>query len=253
MSKNLFSNIRIVLVGTSHPGNIGAAARAMKTMGLSRLYLVSPKDFPCAEATARASGADDILSQAEVCSSLPEALQGCGMVIATTARTRALSWQVMEPREMARKVVDIAGEQDCALVFGHERSGLSNEELDLCQAAVMVPTNENYSSLNLAAAVQIISYEIRQAVLAIDEESHEPDQTPMASSDQMEGFYAHLEQTMIDIDFLNPDQPKFLLRRLRRLFNRTVMEESEVQMMRGLLSASQKVVWKLDGKLEKKK
>ena len=240
MSKNVLSNIRIILVGTSHPGNIGAAARAMKTMGLSRLYLVSPKDFPCAEATARASGADDILSQAEVCLSLPEALQGCGMVIATTARTRALSWQVMEPREMARKVVDIAGEQDCALVFGHERSGLSNEELDLCQAAVMVPTNEDYSSLNLAAAVQIISYEIRQAVLGIDEESHEPDQIPMASSDQMEGFYAHLEQTMIDIDFLNPDQPKFLMRRLRRLFNRSVMEESEVQMMRGLLSASQK-------------
>ena len=240
MNKNVLSNIRIILVGTSHPGNIGAAARAMKTMGLSRLYLVSPKDFPCAEATARASGADDILSQAEVCLSLPEALQGCGMVIATTARTRALSWQVMEPREMAKKVVDIAGEQDCALVFGHERSGLSNEELDLCQAAVMVPTNEDYSSLNLAAAVQIISYEIRQAVLGIDEESHEPDQTPMASSDQMEGFYEHLEQTMIDIDFLNPDQPKFLMRRLRRLFNRTVMEESEVQMMRGLLSASQK-------------
>ena len=240
MSKNVLSNIRIILVGTSHPGNIGAAARAMKTMGLSRLYLVSPKDFPCAEATARASGADDILSQAEVCLSLPEALQGCGMVIATTARTRALSWQVIEPREMAKKVVDIAGEQDCALVFGHERSGLSNEELDLCQAAVMVPTNEDYSSLNLAAAVQIISYEIRQAVLGIDEESHESDQTPMANSDQMEGFYEHLEQTMIDIDFLNPDQPKFLMRRLRRLFNRTVMEESEVQMMRGLLSASQK-------------
>ena len=131
MSKNLFLNIRIVLVGTSHPGNIGAAARAMKTMGLSRLYLVSPKDFPCAEATARASGADDLLHNAQVCSTLPEALQGCGMVIATTARTRALSWQVMEPRAMAKKVVEIADEQDCALVFGHERSGLSNEELDL--------------------------------------------------------------------------------------------------------------------------
>ncbi len=244
MSKNLFSNIRIVLVGTSHPGNIGAAARAMKTMGLSRLYLVSPKDFPSAEATARASGADDLLHHAEVCSTLPEALQGCGMVIATTARTRALSWQVMEPREMAKKVVEIAGEQDCALVFGHERSGLSKEELDLCQAAVMVPTNEDYSSLNLAAAVQIISYEIRQAVLNVGEEEHEPDQTPMATSDQMEGFYKHLEQTMIDIDFLNPDHPKFLMRRLRRLFNRSVMEESEVQMMRGLLSASQKVARK---------
>ncbi len=244
MSKNLFSNIRIVLVGTSHPGNIGAAARAMKTMGLSRLYLVSPKDFPSAEATARASGADDLLHQAEVVSALPEALQGCGMVIATTARTRALSWQVMEPREMAEKVVEIAGEQDVALVFGHERSGLSNEELDLCQAAVMVPTNEDYSSLNLAAAVQIISYEIRQAVLNMGEVDHESDQTLMATSDQMEGFYAHLEKTMIDIEFLDPDQPKFLMRRLRRLFNRSVMEESEVQMMRGLLSASQKVARK---------
>ena len=240
MSKNLFSNIRIVLVGTSHPGNIGAAARAMKTMGLSRLYLVSPKEFPSAEATARASGADDLLHQAEVVSTLPEALLGCGMVIATTARTRALSWQIMQPRVMAEKVVAIAGEQDVALVFGHERSGLSNEELDLCQAAVMVPTNEDYSSLNLAAAVQIISYEIRQAVLNMGEIDHESDQIPMATSDQMEGFYTHLEDTMIDIEFLDPDQPKFLMRRLRRLFNRSVMEESEVQMMRGLLSASQK-------------
>ncbi len=250
MSKNLFSNIRIVLVGTSHPGNIGAAARAMKTMGLSRLYLVSPKEFPSSEATARASGADDLLHHAEVCSTLPEALQGCGMVIATTARTRALSWQVMDPREMAKKVVEIASEQDCALVFGHERSGLSNEELDLCQAAVMVPTNEEYSSLNLAAAVQIISYEIRQAVLNVGEEVHESEQASivLANSDQMEGFYTHLEQTMIDVEFLNPDQPKFLMRRMRRLFNRSELEESEVQMMRGLLSASQKVARKSENK-----
>lgn len=245
MNKNLFSNIRIVLVGTSHPGNIGAAARAMKTMGLSRLFLVSPKQFPCAAATARASGADDILSRAEICSTLPEALQGCAMVIATTARTRALGWPVMEPRQMAKKVVEMAGSNDCALVFGHERSGLSNEELDLCQAAVMIPTNEEYSSLNLAAAVQIIVYEIRQAILAAGERDHNSDhQAQRATSEQLEGFYTHLEQAMIDIDFLNPDQPKFLMRRMRRLFNRSVMEESEVQMMRGLLSASQKKLQK---------
>lgn len=255
MNQTLFSNIRIVLVGTSHPGNIGAAARAMKTMGLTRLYLVEPKQFPDHEATARASGADHILSSATVCSTLPEALEGCGMVIATTARMRSLSWPIMKPREMASKVVVMAATYEVALVFGRERTGLSNEELDHCQAAVMVPTDPDFSSLNLAAAVQILAYEVRHAILEISETENvvENDQAELASSDQMEGFYGHLEQTMIDTEFYDPAKPKLLMRRFRRLFNRVSMEKTEVQVMRGLLTASQKVAQRLAKVAETKK
>ncbi len=248
MNKNYFLNIRIVLVGTSHPGNIGAAARAMKTMGLSRLFLVLPKKFPDHEATARASGADDILASAQVCSSLPEALTGCGMVVATTARTRSMQWPIMKPAEMAEKVVGLASENECALVFGHERSGLSNEELSHCQAAVMIPTEKGFSSLNLAAAVQILVYEIRRAILDLDVDQNEMnvvDHASLATSEQLENFYEHLEKTMIDIEFFDPKNPKHLMHRFRRLFNRCSMEQSEVQIMRGLLTASQKMVWKL--------
>lgn len=243
MKQKLFSNIRILLVGTTHPGNIGAAARAMKTMGLTRLYLVSPAQFPDQEATARASGADDILEDAQVCSSLPEALEGCGLVIATTARERSLSWPVLKPRELSKKVIEIAPNNDIAIVFGRERSGLNNKELEYCQAAVMIPTAEEYRSLNLAAAVQIIAYEIRQAALEIDERN-EVDKPSLATSDQMERFYTHLEQTMIDVEFFDPQKPKQLLRRMRRLFNRSAMDESEVQILRGLLTAAQKLAKK---------
>ncbi|MFK8067444.1 MAG: RNA methyltransferase [Gammaproteobacteria bacterium] len=248
INQNHFSNIRIVLVGTSHPGNIGATARAMKTMGLSRLYLVTPKKFPDHEATARASGADDILASAQVFSSLPEALTGCGMVVATTARMRSMQWPIMEPKGMAKKVIGLATDNECALVFGHERSGLSNEELAHCHAAVMIPTEKEFSSLNLAAAVQILVYEIRQAILDLDvnqDKSNVIDQEALATSEQMENFYEHLEKTMIDIDFFDPKNPKHLMHRFRRLFNRCSMEQSEVQIMRGLLTASQKMVQKL--------
>ncbi len=257
MNQTLFKNIRIVLVGTSHPGNIGAAARAMKTMGLSRLYLVEPKQFPDHEATARASGADHLLTSAQVCTSLPEALEGCSLVIATTARMRTLSWPIMEPREMGAKVVEVAAENECAIVFGRERTGLTNEELEHCRAAVKIPTEADFSSLNLAAAVQILSYEVRQAALEIGQQEVAPEKevgsVELATSDQLEGFYGHLEQTMIDIEFYDPTKPKYLMRRFRRLFSRTDMEKSEVQVMRGLLTASQKMVQKASKKTENKK
>lgn len=240
MDKNNFSNIRIVLVGTTHPGNIGAAARAMKTMGLSRLYLVTPRQFPCAEATSRASGADDVLQKAQVCETLPEALQGCAFAIATTARLRAIPWPVMLPREMAVNVYEQAATNEVAIVFGREHAGLTNEELAFCQAAVKVPTVDDYSSLNLAAAVQLIAYELRLAELGqVSSESVEKN-AYLATADQVERFYAHLEQTMIDLDFYDPDNPRLLMLRVRRLFNRAHLEESEVQILRGLLTAAQK-------------
>lgn len=240
METDLISNIRIVLVGTTHPGNIGAAARAMKTMGLSRLYLVQPKRFPCAEATARASGADDILTAAQICETLPEALTGAGMVIATTARVRALPWPLMEPRQMAKTLITQTTSNECAIVFGREDSGLSNQELQFCHAAVTIPAADNFSSLNLAAAVQILAYEIRLAWLLSNETERSKPSVSLATSEQMELFYAHLEQAMIDLDFFNPEKPKQLLRRLRRLFNRAGLEVSEVQILRGLLTAAQK-------------
>lgn len=240
MENDLISNIRIVLVGTTHPGNIGATARAMKTMGLSRLYLVQPKRFPCAEATARASGADDILVAAQVCETLPEALSGAGLVIATTARERTLSWPLMEPRQMANTLITQAAGNECAIVFGREHSGLSNQELHFCHAAVTIPSADDYSSLNLAAAVQIIAYEIRLAWMRSGEAEVCKTPAPLATSEQMESFYTHLEQTMMAIDFFNPEKPKQLLRRLRRLFNRAGLEHTEVQILRGLLTAVQK-------------
>lgn len=228
---------------TSHPGNIGAAARAMKNMGLTRLSLVNPKQFPDHEATARASGADHILADAKVYASLPEALEGCGLVVATTARMRSLSWPIMKPREMATKAVELTRTNEVAIVFGRERTGLTNEELDHCQAAVMIPTDPDFSSLNVAAAVQILAYEIRQAILdsTKSEAGDKEEQLELASSDQLEGLYGHLEQTMIDLTFYDPEKPKFLMRRFRRLFNRVGMEKTEVQVMRGLLTAAQKM------------
>lgn len=234
------ANVRIVLVGTTHPGNIGAAARAMHTMGLSRLYLVSPKRFPCAEATARASGADDLLAQAEVCTSLPQAIAGCRIVFGLSARSRNISWPFLEARACGALAAAEAATGEAALVFGREHSGLSNTELDHCNYLVHIPTNPEYGSLNLAAAVQVIAYEVRMAAMA---GGHLPLKGPIelspALTDEIEGFFRHLEQALMEIGFLDPSRPRLLMRRLRRLFFRARLDTQEVNILRGILTAAQ--------------
>lgn len=232
--------IRVVLVETSHPGNIGAAARAMKTMGLRHLYLVRPAQYPCAEATARASGADDLLARAVVCAELAEALAGCTLVMGASARLRTLRWPQLDPRDSgARAIAEAAGGGTVALLFGRERTGLSNEELDLCQYLIHVPANPEYSSLNLAAAVQIFAYELRMAAgAALPEQRAEASEAP-APVEAVEGFYEHLESTLTELGFLDPENPRHLMRRFRRLFGRVRLTESEVAILRGMLSAAQ--------------
>lgn len=232
-------NIRIVLCQTSHPGNIGAAARAMKTMGLRQLVLVRPKKFPHADAEAMASGATDLLAQARVCDTLDEALEGCAQVFGLSARRRELSHAPMQARAAAEEAVAMAATQAVALVFGTEMSGLSNEELLRCQHLVMIPANPEYSSLNLAAAVQVLAYELRTAALSGTEVQAGHD-FPPASHDEIEGFYRHLEETLIEIGFLNPARPKRLMPRLRRLFARARLEKEEVNILRGVLKMMQR-------------
>ena len=237
----MLANIRVVLSSTSHPGNIGATARAMKTMGLTRLYLVNPKVFPAAEATARASGADDVLANAVVCSGIAEALSGCHLVIGASARSRSIPCPVINPAESARKAYAESEQGGVAMLFGCERSGLSNAEIDRCQYLVQIPSNPDYGSLNLAAAVQIICYEIQVAHGQPGQVDDALDYVP-ASTDEMERFYQHLEQALIELDFLDPDNPRQLMRRLRRLYNRARPDENEVNILRGMLSAAQQGV-----------
>lgn len=235
------ANIRIVLVEPTHPGNIGAAARAMKTMGLSRLALVRPKVFPSAEATAMASGADDLLVGAQVCGTLGQALAGCALAVATSARARRIPWPAQPPREAAARIIEAARQAEVAVVFGREHAGLTNEELELCQAVTQIPTDAQFSSLNLAAAVQVIAYELRSA--ALSQAGPQPDEPAedarMVASEDMERLYAHLEQIMIEVGFLDPDKPRRLMRRLRRLFARTGLDAQEYNILRGFLTAVQ--------------
>jgi len=229
--------IRIVLVETSHPGNIGAAARAMKTMGLTELTLVQPAEFPHPDATARASGAADLLEQARVVASLDEALAGCALVAGTSARRRGIGPPELLPRECARKMVSGAVEQDVALLFGRERIGLTNEELGRCHLLVNIPANPEYASLNLAAAVQVLAYELMLARMEAPAAAESG--TRLATADEMERFYEHLEAAALETGFLDPENPKHLMRRLRRLFNRTQPDQNEINILRGLLSALQ--------------
>lgn len=234
-------NIRIVLVNTSHAGNIGAAARAMKNMRLSQLFLVSPADFPSPEATARATGADDVLANATICDTLDEALAGCRWVVGTTARQRRIGWPTLTPRAIAPEVVNRAVAAPVAVVFGRERMGLTNEEVDRCQALVSIPGNADFCSLNIASAVQILAYEVHLAALASgDLAPAESDGrgTP-SSADELERFYEELEKVLIKIDFLDPDNPRKLMRRLRRMFGRTDPDNNELNILRGILTAIQ--------------
>ncbi|MDR2874374.1 MAG: RNA methyltransferase [Methylobacillus sp.] len=229
------ARIRIVLCQTSHPGNIGAAARAMKTMGLRDLRLVRPKKFPHAEADAMASGATDVLAAATVCDSLEEALTGCAFAIGLSARKRELTHELAPARAAAEHAMQRATTQPVALVFGTEMSGLSNDELIRCHQLAMIPANPEYSSLNLAAAVQVMAYELR--VAALGEISAENAPFPLASHDDMEGFYRHLEETLTHTGFLDPATPKRLMPRLRRLFTRARLEKEEVNILRGILKS----------------
>jgi len=231
-------SVRFVLCETSHPGNIGAAARAIKTMGFSELVLVNPQHFPSDEAVARASGAADILAHARVTDSLEAAIAGCGLVVGASARRRSLQWPELNPRECAAEALQVAQASPVAIVFGTERSGLQNDQMDMCNALVYIPANPDYSSLNLAAAVQLIAYELRFA-----QGEFAPPQEPEfgpAAADDMELFYEHLRRVLLASGFLKPDNPRHLMRKLRRLFNRARVDEHELQILRGLLASVEK-------------
>jgi len=230
--------VRIVLVNTSHPGNIGAAARAMKNMGLEELCLVAPQQFPSAEATARASGADDLLASAACVETLDEAVGDATLVVGASARNRTLPLPVLDPRECAELVIGQPDDGRTAILFGRERTGLTNEELDRCHYLVQIPTNPAYPSLNVAAAVQVLAYELRMAAgLSLERPGQ---RHRFATAEEMERFYEHLQESLIAIDFLDADNPRQLMRRLRRLFGRAHPNANEVNILRGILTAIQK-------------
>ncbi len=241
-------SIRIVLSHTSHPGNIGAAARAMKTMGLSRLMLVNPRKFPDPEATARAVGADDVLERASVCSTLDEALAGTVLAVAISARQRNLGPEPMPAREAAAMVLALAESEpggEVALLFGNETAGLSNAEVQRCQRTAFIAANPDYTSLNLGAAVQLLCYELRLAAFdgrPLVVSKTVPFSSPRATNDDVERLYAHLESVMVATGFLDPLHPRRLLPKLRRLFGRSELERDEVNILRGLLDAVDKKI-----------
>ena len=231
-------SIRIVLTRISHPGNIGSAARAMKTMGLDRLSLVAPDRFPATEATVMAAGAQDILDRVQVCPDERSAVADCGLVVGTTARARHLPWRIVEPREAAAEIAAAAATSEVAVLFGAERTGLTNEEIDLCQLLLTIPAGSSYGSLNVAMAVQVVAYEILLAVRAADLGA-ERRGIPLASALEMERFYAHLEQVLDQIDFHDRTGEGHLMARLRRFFNRAVPDQNEINILRGILTSVQ--------------
>ncbi len=241
--ESLLSRIRVVLCRPSHPGNIGAVARAMKTMGLSSLYLVQPKQFPDPEANTRATGAVDLLEKANISTSLAEALAGCVFAVALSARQRDLGPEIGQPRETVARLLAEAENGDVALVFGNETVGLSNEEILHCQAAVTIPTNPDFSSLNLGSAVQVLCYECRMAAFSerppIAGQGVTPFVSPTASLDEVEGLFGHLESVMTDTGFFNPAQPGRLLPKLRRMFGRIRLEKDEINILRGILASTE--------------
>ncbi len=248
----MLERIRIVLVNTSHPGNIGAVARAMKNMCMSQLVLVQPQEFPSEEALRRSSGADDLLAAARVVDSLDEALEGCVWVVGASARMRNIPWPVAAPRDVAAQVLAKAETGEVAVLFGREHSGLTNEELQRCNLHVHIPSNPDYSSLNIAMAVQVICYELYLGSLLEKRENDtnigtlsgpmqfEWDEPP-ATADEVEGVIQHLEKALIDIGFHDPERPRQLMPRLRRLFQRANLDRMEVNILRGMLKSVQKL------------
>lgn len=245
--QTLSEKIRIVMVETTHPGNIGAAARAMKAMSQERLFLVNPKIFPSAEVTARAAGADDLLARAKVCSTLAEAVSDCVLVVASTARDRRIPWPVYDPGECARQVVTATQSGNVAIVFGRESSGLNNQELELCNLVMKIPTNPDFSSLNIASAIQIVCYEIMQFCKS-GVTTDLANASPLATSEQMCKFFEHLETCSTNIGFINPEKPRNSMRRMKRLFNRVQLDQDEVNMLRGFLVACEEAAGKDTGK-----
>jgi len=237
----MLDRIRIVLVNTSHPGNIGAAARAMKVMGLSKLYLVAPNEDDPHQALGRAAGAMDLLSNAVTVQTLPEALQGCVWVAGASARRRNVKWPELEPHECVETCKQKIEQGDVAIVFGRERTGLSNEELELCNALVCIPANPDYSSLNIAAAVQVLCYECRIAMVGGNEpyEGKTLADDVLASNDQLDDMYEHLLQMLGDVGFVGTSNPEIVMRRLKGLFNRAQPTKREVNILRGIFSAAQ--------------
>ena len=234
----MLDNIRVVLVNTSHPGNIGSAARAMKTMGIHDLVLVDPVEPPDGRTTAMAAGAVDVLANLRVVDTLAEAVADCGLVIGSSARSRTLGWPMLDPRQAGAKSIAEAPQHKVALVFGRERTGLTNDELQQCHYHVCIPANPDYSSLNLAMAVQTICYEVRMHSLA-DKPQASPDEAYPQQQD-LDRFYVHLEQMLLQVNFLRADHPGNVMSKLRRLFNRVRPDSQELNILRGILTAVQK-------------
>ncbi len=237
----MLERIKIILVGTSHPGNIGSAARAMKTMGLTNLVLVAPQKFPHQNAIEMASGAVEILEEAQVVETLEEALADVHLVIGSSARRREIVLPMLSMDEFAPYIAKQSSDSTIAIVFGRERTGLTNQELAQCSMHVMVETDPNYGSLNLGQAVQLFCYEIRKCYLAnINSKNLDDDRVKMASTSEIEGFYEHLENTLKLTEFLDLKQPNKVMAKLKRLFKRAKLEESDVNILRGILSSIEK-------------
>ncbi len=256
MTDNALSNIRIVMVNTTHPGNIGAAARALKNMGLSKLVLVEPKEFPAEKAVWRAAGALDVLDDVDVVGSLDEAIADCSLVVGTSARERRIPWPLLTPRECGDKAWAEAKQHKVAVLFGREDRGLTNEELQKCHFHVHIPANEEYSSLNIAAAIQVICYEIRMSFLT-DKEGKAPHfddwDVPPAQQKDLELYYAHLEETLGKLGFLDIKNPRQTVTRLRRLYNRIRLDQMEIGILRGILTSIQNYIYHSENKIDQSK
>jgi tRNA (cytidine32/uridine32-2'-O)-methyltransferase len=239
-------NIRIVLVHPSHPGNIGAVARAMKNMGIGKLSLVAPKQFPDEQANWRAVSAVDVLDSAIVTDTLEEAIASCQFVVGTSARGRRIPWPLLDTRQCAQRIAPASDQGEVAVLFGREDRGLTNDELQLCNLHLNIPTSDDYSSLNLAMAVQIVCYELRMLKVFPGLPTNDVEQwdTPFSNSENMEHFYTHLEETLVDLEFLDPAAPRQLMSRMRRLYSRVRLDEMELNILRGILTQTRKWVGK---------
>lgn len=239
----MLERVKVVLVGTTHSGNIGSAARAMKVMGLSQMVLVDPQCQVDAQAIALAAGASEIALNAQIYPTLEAAVADCGLVVGTSARSRTLEWPMLEPRECGEKLISEANQHSVAMVFGRERTGLTNDELQLCHYHVCVPANPEYSSLNLAMAVQLLSYEVRMAYLALKQSSQSSTlQEEYPRHQELERFYAHLEQVIMQTEFISAQQPGQVMNKLRRMFTRARPEAQEINILRGILTSVQKSI-----------
>lgn len=252
-TKNWLDQVRIVLVNTKAAGNIGGAARAMKNMGLSDLWLVEPRDYPAEEATWRAGNATDTLDGATLVETLEQAVADCGLVIGTSARGRSIPWPMQTPRETAEQVALEAPRHKVAIVFGREDRGLTNEELQICNLHLHIPANEEYSALNLATAVQVVCYELRMSWLTQrdGQAPHYDDwDQPPANNQELEHYYRHLQETLEKLDFISHDNPRQTMTRLRRLYNRARLDQMELNILRGILTATQNYIFHSNNRLD---